>query len=166
MVVLFTMKLSHVNTRNKYVILILIMNNKIRILDIMLKLVTFSVLVLNLSIASANPLIGTWQFVKGQYATDNGLVEAQAPQLSSVKIVSDGHFNYITQRDGKFLYAGGGTYTLDKGWFIEHVKYGNVESILGKTMAFTYIVEGDLWHHTLHENGKLVEKEVWKRIDL
>ncbi|KAF7771225.1 hypothetical protein PCIT_a4286 [Pseudoalteromonas citrea] len=130
----------------------------------MFKLVTCSIFVLNISIVSANPLIGTWQYVKGQYATENGLVEAQAPQLTSTKIVSDGHFNYITQQGGKFLYAGGGTYTLDKDHFIEHVKYGNVASILGKTMAFTYKVEGDLWHHTLHEDGKLVEKEIWKRV--
>ena len=31
-------------------------------------------------------------------------------------------------------------------------------------MAFDYKVEGDVWHHTLYENGKLIEAETWRRI--
>ncbi|BBN81699.1 hypothetical protein PA25_16840 [Pseudoalteromonas sp. A25] len=115
--------------------------------------------------AIANPLLGTWQFVKGKYATDDGYVTAESPNLSSVKVISASHFSYITQKNGQFLYAGGGPYKLDNSHFIETFAYGNVPSLLGKTMAFSYKIEGELWHHTLHENGKLVESEIWKKID-
>jgi hypothetical protein len=109
--------------------------------------------------------MGTWEYVEGKYATEAGYVSATAPELTSVKIVSENHFSYITQKKGKFLYAGGGPYKLENNHFIETVAYGNVESLLGKTMAFSYKIEGDLWHHTLHENGKLVESEIWKRVN-
>ncbi|MBE0367999.1 hypothetical protein [Pseudoalteromonas aurantia] len=124
-----------------------------------------AMVVLNINVVIANPLIGTWQFVKGEYATDKGLVTARAPELSSVKIISKSHFSYITQNNGKFLYAGGGSYQLDNTHFTEHVEYGNVNNLIGKSMAFTYQIEQDLWHHTLHKNGKLVEREVWQKIN-
>jgi len=31
-------------------------------------------------------------------------------------------------------------------------------------MAFDYKVAGNLWHHSLTENGQLVEAEVWRKI--
>ncbi|WP_238937609.1 hypothetical protein [Pseudoalteromonas sp. S16_S37] len=115
--------------------------------------------------AQANPLLGTWQFVEGKYATENGYVTAKSPNMTSVKIISPTHFRYITQQNGQFLYAGGGPYKIDKTHFYETFAYGNVPSLLGKTMAFTYKIEGQLWHHTLHENGKLVETEIWEKIN-
>ncbi|CAH9058379.1 hypothetical protein PSECIP111854_02190 [Pseudoalteromonas sp. CIP111854] len=114
--------------------------------------------------SEANPLLGTWQFVEGKYATQSGYVSAKAPSLSSVKVISPTHFSYITQKDGAFLYAGGGPYKLDDKYFYETFAYGNVPSLQGKTMAFNYKIEGQLWHHTLHENGKLVEAEIWERV--
>lgn len=113
----------------------------------------------------ANPLLGSWEFVEGKYAVDDGFVHAKAPQLTSVKLITPTHFNYITQKDGKFHYAGGGKYELKNQQFVETFSYGNIPSLLGKTMAFDYKVEGDLWHHSLTENGKLVEAEVWRRIN-
>ncbi len=116
------------------------------------------------SMVSANPLLGSWQFVEGKYATNDGYVTAKAPEITSVKLITPSHFSYITQKQGNFHYAGGGKYVLQDQQFIETFSYGNVPSLLGKTMAFDYKIKGDLWHHTLYENGKLVEAEVWQRI--
>ncbi|MBB1308270.1 MAG: hypothetical protein ACJAVX_000355 [Pseudoalteromonas rhizosphaerae] len=113
----------------------------------------------------ANPLLGSWEFVEGKYAVEQGYVTAKAPELTSVKLITATHFNYITQKNGQFHYAGGGQYTLKNQQFVETFAYGNIESLLGKTMAFDYKIEGDLWHHSLTENGKLVEAEVWRKID-
>ena len=113
----------------------------------------------------ANPLLGSWEFVEGTYAVEQGFVTAKAPELTSVKLITATHFNYITQKNGQFHYAGGGQYTLKNQQFVETFVYGNIESLLGKTMAFDYKIEGDLWHHSLTENGKLVESEVWRKID-
>ncbi|MAD89954.1 MAG: hypothetical protein CMK64_09645 [Pseudoalteromonas sp.] len=84
----------------------------------------------------ANPLKGTWKYVSGEYATPNGNVKAEAPAVTSTKIISDTHFSYITLHSNKFAYAGGGT----------------------------YVIEGELWYHTLYENGKFVESEIWKKV--
>ncbi|MEJ6475487.1 hypothetical protein [Pseudoalteromonas piscicida] len=112
----------------------------------------------------ANPLIGTWEFVEGKYATANGVVSAQAPTVTSIKLITKTHHSYITQSNGEFKYAGGGSYQIDNNKFVETYEYGNIPSLLGRTMSFTYKVEGDLWHHELHENGKFVEKEIWKKV--
>lgn len=113
----------------------------------------------------ANPLLGSWEFVKGKYATKDGYVTAKAPEITSIKLITESHFNYITQKNGAFHYAGGGEYKLQNKQFIETFSYGNIPSLLGKTMAFDYKITGQLWHHSLTENGKLVEAEVWRRID-
>lgn len=113
----------------------------------------------------ANPLLGSWEFVEGKYAVDDGYVTAKAPQLTSVKLITKTHFNYITQKNGQFHYAGGGKYIIKDQQFIETFGYGNIPSLLGKTMAFDYKIEGDLWHHSLTENGKLVEAEIWRKLD-
>lgn len=113
----------------------------------------------------ANPLLGSWEFVEGKYATETGFVTAKAPEITSIKLVTASHFNYITQKNGQFHYAGGGEYKLDNKQFIETFKYGNIPSLMGKTMAFDYKIQGQLWHHSLTENGKLVEAEVWRKIE-
>lgn len=59
----------------------------------------------------ANPLLGSWEFVEGKYAVEQGFVTAKAPELTSVKLITATHFNYITQKNGQFHYAGGGQYT-------------------------------------------------------
>lgn len=112
----------------------------------------------------ANPILGTWEFVQGKYAVENGFVTAKAPEITSVKLVTASHFSYITEKNGQFSYAGGGQYKLTDGQFIETFKYGNIASLMGKTMAFDYKVAGNLWHHSLTENGQLVEAEVWRKI--
>lgn len=116
-------------------------------------------------IAVANPLLGSWEFVQGKYAVEDGFVSAKAPELTSVKLITAMHFNYITQKNGKFHYAGGGQYTFKNEQFVETFAYGNIPSLVGKTMAFDYKIEGNLWHHSLTENGKLIEAEVWRKID-
>ncbi|KTF18527.1 hypothetical protein [Pseudoalteromonas sp. H105] len=116
------------------------------------------------SFSMANPLLGSWEFVEGKYAVDGGFVTAKAPELTSVKLITGTHFNYITQKNGEFHYAGGGKYVLTNQQFVETFSYGNIPSLLGKTMAFDYKIDGNLWHHSLTENGKLIEAEVWRKI--
>ncbi|GMM84915.1 hypothetical protein [Pseudoalteromonas sp. MTN2-4] len=123
------------------------------------------IFILSISLSAfANPLKGTWEYVSGEYATPDGNVKAEAPAVTSTRIVSDTHFSYITRHSDKFAYAGGGTYVIKDNYFIETVEYGNLEDYIGRTMAFTFKIEGDLWYHTLYENGKFVESEIWKRV--
>ncbi|USD27142.1 hypothetical protein J8Z24_09065 [Pseudoalteromonas sp. SCSIO 43201] len=115
--------------------------------------------------ALSNPLLGTWEFVEGEYATPNGRITAKAPELTSTKLITETHHSYITQSRGEFKHAGGGSYKLEGDQFIETYEYGNIPSLLGRTMSFNYKVDGKLWHHELYEDGKFVEREVWKKVD-
>ncbi len=130
-----------------------------------MKVILLAGLFFTSTVLQANPLLGSWEFVEGKYATKDGFVTAKAPEITSIKLVTDSHFNYITQKNGIFHYAGGGEYKLQDKQFIETFSYGNIPSLLGKTMAFDYKIAGQLWHHSLTENGKLVEAEVWRKID-
>ena len=114
--------------------------------------------------AQSHPLEGSWQFVSGEYYTKHGDFSAKAPQISSTKVISDGHFNYVTRKEGSFHYAAGGRYDISEEHFIEYIDYGNIPSLLGKRLVFTYKLDGDLWHHRLYEQGKLIEYEIWKRL--
>ncbi|MCG7550338.1 hypothetical protein [Pseudoalteromonas sp. Of7M-16] len=116
-------------------------------------------------ITIANPLVGTWEFVSGEYATESGRVKASAPQVTSTKIINESHFSYITSSGNKFHYASGGTYQVKGNKFIETVTLGNVDSLIGRTMSFTYEVKDNLWHHKLVEDGKFIEYEIWKRVE-
>lgn len=75
-----------------------------------------SILLVSLLIISplvlANPLLGSWGCVEGKYAVEQGYVSAKAPELTSVKLITTTHFNYIIHKNGQFYYAGGGQYTL------------------------------------------------------
>lgn len=114
-----------------------------------MKFTIFACLVLLPYSVFANPLLGTWEFVQGKYAVEDGFVSAKAPEITSIKLVTATHFSYITEKNGQF---------------IETFEYGNIASLMGKTMAFDYKVEGNLWHHSLTDNGQLVEAEVWRKI--
>ena len=77
-----------------------------------MKTLILTSLLLASPLALANPLLGSWEFVEGKYAVEQGYVTAKAPELTSIKLVTATHFNYITQKNGEFHYAGGGKYTL------------------------------------------------------
>ncbi|MEO2265739.1 hypothetical protein V1358_00140 [Pseudoalteromonas sp. YIC-656] len=115
--------------------------------------------------AWSHPLEGSWQFVSGEYFTPQGDFKAQAPQISSTKVISAGHFNYVTRKNGAFHYAAGGRYEITDTQFIEYIDYGNIPSLLDKRLAFDFELIGDVWHHRLFEQGKLVEYEIWRRSD-
>ncbi|MCF2861853.1 hypothetical protein ABMY44_06740 [Pseudoalteromonas sp. Cnat2-41] len=115
-------------------------------------------------VTEAHPLEGSWQFVKGEYYSEGQVFYAEAPDVTSVKVLSGGHFNYITQKNGEFHYAAGGRYEITEDAFIEHVDYGNIPSLLGKELVFDYELKEQLWHHTLYQEGELVEYEVWQRV--
>ena len=92
--------------------------------------------------AITNPLLGTWEFVQGKYAVEDGFVSAKAPEITSIKLVTATHFSYITEKNGQFSYAGGGQYQLTDGQFIETLKYGNIALLMGKTMALIIKLKG------------------------
>lgn len=104
------------------------------------------------------PLKGAWQLSSGttQFAT---LPEG----ATAVAMMEDGYFTvvYFSEADKKFIGTYGGTYTLQKGRFIQNLEYNTLDSAaVGSTHTLSYTLK----------NGQLQLKgnklqQTWTRAD-
>lgn len=111
-------------------------------------------------------LQGSWTLQSAVYTKADGtVITLSADDLKSVKILSKGHFSFVTvNKDGSFSSALTGTYQLKGNNYHETPQTGSVANMLNKTYEFKAKVEGDLWHHSGMEDGMKIE-EVWQRLD-
>jgi len=104
-------------------------------------------------------LDGTWVLLSGQ-ALPEGVCDK--------KILSGGHFMFAAYdtKNGRPLYAAGGTYTLDGNSYVEHVDFASDKlpaELIGKSQSFTVELEADTFTQTgTLSNGKPLT-ERWKR---
>src|SRR6266480_2734236 len=83
-------------------------------------------------------LDGTWELVSGQPLPKGA---------RDIKIISAGHFIFVAYHteNGKPLYTGGGTYTLNGSSYTEHMDFASDEisgaGLVGKDQKFTAKVE-------------------------
>ena len=133
----------------------------------MKKLLMFWLLAGSTTAFACESLQGAWELSYAVYKDQQGKVvyEIKAGAEKSLKVLSKGHFSFITQdKDGKFSVAGAGTYTLDGGQYTEVVSYASLDRLLGKTYRFNCQMKDGLWIHTGNEDHLLIE-EHWKRAD-
>ena len=119
-------------------------------------------------LVEANPLIGTWQLVSGQYLDEKQQwVDYRSLDLASIKIISDSHFSFTTiknvQGSKQFWAAGTGTYQLTDKYYIETPEL-NSFGVVGTAFKFEYTIKQDKLFTKRLENGVLKEQEVWQRI--
>ena len=119
-------------------------------------------------LVEANPLIGTWQLVSGQYLDEKQQwVDYKSLDLASIKIISDSHFSFTTiknvQGSKQFWAAGTGTYQLTDKYYIETPEL-NSFGVVGTAFKFEYTIKQDKLFTKRLENGVLKEQEVWQRI--
>lgn len=108
-------------------------------------------------------LEGSWELVSATYLTPDGRLTAPEPALRSLKVLSRGHFAYITVReDGSFVHSSGGEYKVRGNRYVEHVLYSSVATLRGHDFPFTWRLDRDLWFHTRGVDSLRVE-EVWRR---
>src|SRR5437667_8583225 len=92
----------------------------------------------NSSRTKKSELDGTWELVSGQPLPKGA---------RDVKIISGGHFIFVAYHaeNGKPLYTGGGTYTLNGSSYTEHMDFASDEisgaSLVGKDQKFTAKVD-------------------------
>lgn len=111
------------------------------------------------TIAPANPLIGTWQLLKGT-VIENGdtTVTDYTKNVSFIKIINNTHFAFLQhdlnkgQDSAAVFVAGGGRYSLNDHTYTEHLEYCSARDWEGHDFAFTI---------TLH-NDTLVQKGIEK----
>jgi hypothetical protein len=114
--------------------------------------------------AKKSQLEGTWEIVSARP------MPTPPKGVKEIKIISGGHFVFVryNTENGKPIYVGGGTYTLDGTSYTEHVDFMSEAisaGIFGKDQPFTVTVEGD----TLTQTGTLSNgqslSETWKRVN-
>ena len=111
------------------------------------------------------PLVGTWQMVfPAEAPADESL--GQRPGMGT-KVLNQTHFAFgLVMPDGTIL-AGGGRYKFDGSTYTEIIEYHFNPDLVGKSINFRCILEGDKWFHsgTLESDGGRYQlNEVWQRI--
>lgn len=116
--------------------------------------------------ATAQALEGAWRLVAGEYVDGNGRVTDYARErVEGVKVLGDGHFAFTTTRAGAFWAGGSGTFETDGTHYVEAPRMASYPLVEGGRYRFSYVLEGDTWTLERHEDGKRVEREVWRRVD-
>ena len=110
-------------------------------------------------------LQGAWELDYAVYKDQQGKVvhEIKGGAEKSLKILTERHFSFITQgKDGKFMVAGAGTYSLDGSKYTEFVTHTSLHRLMGKTYQFNCEIRSGVWIQTGSEDHLLIE-EHWKR---
>jgi hypothetical protein len=100
-------------------------------------------------------LEGAWELTYAIYKDQDG-------SMKSLKVLSQGHFSFITQEKGKFSVAGAGTWSVKGGDYTEVVTYASLDRNLGKTYKFQCAMKDGVWIHSGKEDHLLIE-EHWRR---
>jgi len=117
-------------------------------------------------VGTENKLLGTWKQVKARFGGNEVKIPEGTTQL---KHVTSTHFMFVDfDKDGKFIDAFGGPYTLKGEKYEETLEYGvgDVFKMLkGKPQSFACKVEGDKWYHNGTLSNGLTIEEVWERVE-
>ena len=113
-----------------------------------------------------NKLVGTWKQVKAKFRGNDVKIPEGTTQL---KHITSAHFMFVDfDKDGKFIDAFGGPYTLKGERYEETLEYGvgDVFKMLkGKPQSFECKVEGNKWYHNGTLSNGLTIEEVWERVE-
>ncbi len=107
---------------------------------------------------SSKALQGTWVLI------DNG---GEKPASPSTKILDADHFAFGGPTPGGSVWAGGGTYRVEDGKYIEIVEYHSMASLVGQSLVFSYRLDGDRWYHSgdFEAGGRKFHiREIWRRV--
>ncbi|TMI71683.1 MAG: lipocalin family protein [Bacteroidetes bacterium] len=127
-----------------------------------MKQVTFFILVSALFISCNNdssptraeeakhtPLEGTWQLISGTTITkDDTVTTDYTKSQKMIKIINATHFAFLLHditkgKDTAIYSSGGGTYTLSKDQYTEHLDYCNDRNWEGHSFPFTVSIKDD-----------------------
>ena len=114
---------------------------------------------------ATSPLDGAWRLESGNYVDDQGQEKDYGSlKLQGTKLLVDGHFSFTTTQEGRFWAGGSGTFTADGDTYVETPRMASYPVVESGSYRFRYTLDGDRWTLERHENGKRVEREVWRRV--
>lgn len=113
---------------------------------------------------SDDSLSGTWELVAGWVITDQEEIKYDIEGITSRKVLNGTDFAFVSRKKGAFWAASTGEYIVEGDQYTEVPQLLSYEVAEGTTYVFTYRVEGDNWYTERKEDGKVVEREHWRRI--
>ena len=90
----------------------------------------------------------------------------EANSRKTLKFLQNGRFQWIAYdtNEMQFKGTGGGNYTSVDGVYTENIEYFSRDNArVGASLAFTYEVKGDDWHHTGKNSKGEPMYEIWSR---
>jgi hypothetical protein len=121
-------------------------------------IIVFFFTLLSCDTEKKNPIEGTWELVSAKYIMGDSTSEYSQKDLHSIKIITKGHFAFLTQigdrpkftkmgNDAEMLLAartfgaGGGTYTLEGDTYTEHIQFFLEPNFIDMSIPFKVKVE-------------------------
>ena len=125
-------------------------------------LLIFSLLfVFNCSNAKEQNLKGVWQYVSGEYKSDDSTLVFTNEDVNSMKVYSDTYYSINTHIKSSDDYvAHSGLYSLNGDEYTEIFKISKNSEMVGKSETFKYQISGN----QLEISSEWL-KEVWKKIE-
>ncbi|MQP74439.1 hypothetical protein CQ393_00835 [Stenotrophomonas sp. MYb238] len=115
--------------------------------------------------ADLSRLQGAWQLQSGEFVDGDGaLVDYASRGLAGTKVLADGRFAFTTTSNGAFWAGGSGTYEGDGARYVERPLMASYPLESGGSYEFRYTLEGEVWTLERWDDGRRVEREVWKRV--
>ncbi|MBU2970692.1 hypothetical protein KO527_15170 [Pseudoalteromonas sp. C2R02] len=118
-----------------------------------------------------NPLLGTWYFISGEYTAEDGKVtKVDNSKFKALRTHSDNNFSAINMGMGEYKGFIEGSYTLKydshtlTGTIIEKPLKSSGKHLIGKTLKFDFVINGDIWT-TQGQESNVYIKEVWQKLD-
>lgn len=118
-----------------------------------------------------NPLLGTWYFISGEYTSEDGkITTVNNSQFKALRTHSDSNFSAINMGMGEYKGFIEGSYTLKydshtlAGTIIEKPLKSSDKHLIGKTLKFDFVINGDIWT-TQGQESNVYIKEVWRKLD-
>mgnify|MGYP001169151944 FL=1 len=119
------------------------------------------VFVFNCSNAKEQNLKGVWQYVSGEYKSDDSTLVFTNEDVNSMKVYSDKYYSMNTHiKSSGDYFAHSGLYSLNGDEYTEIFKINKNPEMVGKSETFKYQIS----RNQLEISSEWL-KEVWKKIE-
>ena len=119
------------------------------------------VFVFNCSNAKEQNLKGVWQYVSGEYKSDDSTLVFTNEDVNSMKVYSDKYYSMNTHiKSSGDYFAHSGLYSLNGDEYTEIFKISKNPEMVGKSEIFKYQIS----RNQLEISSEWL-KEVWKKIE-
>ncbi len=119
--------------------------------------------------AGKSMLDGAWRLVSSKDPR-SGQMRPIPPGIEMTKLIVGGRYAWTVVQNGKAVGGAGGQYQVDDLAYTEMVTYvltDNSQPLIGKTVKFTWKIEGGKWHHQgILKAGAVAQEidEIWERV--